>query len=206
MEPSALQSIVDDLADRYGGAFTREEIEVVVTDSHDELSKTSRSAQYLPVFVRRFAKERLVGMAEGKGMDRAGMQDVLFVCNGNAGRSQMAAALANDLAQGRIRAWSAGVDPMSEVLPQVVEVMRERGIDMSDTFPKPMTGDVTRAAEYIVAIGVVDSDLPAHGRQVLHWDIPPVVGQDVQATRAARDALEGLVRELPAEIVPARES
>ena len=204
LDAQTLDKIVDELSDRYAGSFTREEVSEVVRASHDELAPTSRSPQYLPVFVRKFALDRLVHLAEERGFDRHGVQDVLFICNGNAGRSQMAAALANEIAEelapGRVRAWSAGVNPMAEVLPEVREVMSERGMDIGEAFPKPITSDATKASEYIVAIGVSEGELPVHGRHTLHWDIPPVIGQGVPETRAARDDLERRVRELLTEI------
>ncbi|GAB96443.1 protein-tyrosine-phosphatase [Kineosphaera limosa] len=201
LETTELDQIIDQLSERYEGSFSRAEIAVVVADSHDQLGATSTSKTYLPVFVQRFAKERLGHLAEAKGLDPAGVHDILFICNGNAGRSQMAAAFATAQAQGRVRAWSAGINPMESVLPDVVEAMTEVGIDMDESYPKPVTGDATRAAEYIVAIGVPEDELPTTGRMVLTWDVPPVVGTSPEETRAARDDLRRRVHDLLEDVL-----
>ena len=75
---------------------------------------------------------------------------VLFVCTHNAGRSQMAAALLDQQAAGRVQVTSAGSQPASELNPAVVQAMAEIGLDISREFPKPLTGDKVQAADIIV--------------------------------------------------------
>ncbi|RCK68564.1 arsenate reductase ArsC [Desertihabitans brevis] len=196
------EQIVADLATRYEGQFTREEVEAAVRRSRAHLEPNATIPDFLPVFVRRFARDELVHLAEERGLDPHGLHDVLFVCNGNAGRSQMAAAFANQLGAGRVRAWSAGINPMGQVLPDVVEAMREVGIDLAESYPKPVTGSATRAAETIVAIGVPPEQLPEQGAHLLEWDIAPVIGQGLETTRATRDEIRARVEELVEAISP----
>jgi arsenate reductase len=79
-----------------------------------------------------------------------GVPHVLFVCVHNAGRSQMAAALLNQAAAGRVQVSSAGSQPASEISPAVIQAMAEVGLDLSRAFPKPLTGDQVQAADIVV--------------------------------------------------------
>ena len=79
--------------------------------------------------------------------------EVLFVCVHNAGRSQMAAALLDHHAQGRVHVRSAGSAPASEINPAMRQVMEEVGLDLSKEFPKPLTDDVVRAADVVITMG-----------------------------------------------------
>lgn len=157
--------------------------------------------EYLPLFVRRFAKERLQTMARQEGRVAQEVKQVLFVCRGNAGRSQMAAAFAEHFGQGHVRCLSAGTDPLAEVLPQVRQVMIEKGIELPEAFPKPVTAAATEAADVIVTMGVAEDALPARGKQQISWDIAPVVGESLEVTRATRDDIEQRTRDLVKELL-----
>lgn len=82
---------------------------------------------------------------------------VLFVCVHNAGRSQMAAALLDHHAAGRVHVRSAGSTPANEVNPAVIDVMTEVGLDLSKEFPKPLTDDVVQAADVVITMGCGDA-------------------------------------------------
>ena len=83
--------------------------------------------------------------------------EVLFVCVHNAGRSQMAAALLDHYAEGRVHVRSAGSTPASEINPAVIAVMDEIGVDLSKEFPKPLTTDVVEATDVVVTMGCGDA-------------------------------------------------
>ena len=83
--------------------------------------------------------------------------EVLFVCVHNAGRSQMAAALLDHHAQGRVHVRSAGSTPADEINPAVVAVMDEVGLDLSKEFPKPLTTEVVQAADVVITMGCGDA-------------------------------------------------
>lgn len=128
------------------------------------------------------------------------MTHLLFVCNGNAGRSQMAAAFAGALGGETVIASSAGLNPLQEVLPEVRAAMQEKGVELPEAYPKPVTDDVFAAADVVIGLGVAEADLP-QARQRILWDIPPVVDRGPAEVRAARDDIEARVRSLLADLV-----
>lgn len=193
------ERIVEELFERYGGTFTREEVAEVVGDSRARLEATATVDTYLPVFAQRFAKERLGSLARQRGGPEKGATRLLFVCNGNAGRSQMAAAFATTVGEGRYVASSAGVNPLQTVLPDVEAAMQERGIELPEAFPKPITEDVMSAADVVVGLGVEEDQLP-EARQTILWDIPPVVDKSLDEVREARDDIESRVTALVADL------
>jgi len=85
------------------------------------------------------------------------MPEVLFVCVHNAGRSQMAAALLDHHAQGRVRVRSAGSAPADEINPAVRAAMDEVGVDLSRAFPKKLTTDAVEAADVVITMGCGDA-------------------------------------------------
>jgi len=92
--------------------------------------------------------------------------EVLFVCVHNAGRSQMAAALLDHHASGRVRVRSAGSTPADRLNPVVVQVMAEIGLDLAREFPKPLTEDAVHAADVVITMGCGDA-CPIYPRQAL---------------------------------------
>ncbi|GIU86732.1 MAG: low molecular weight phosphatase family protein [Acidimicrobiia bacterium] len=128
--------------------------------------------------------------------------EVLFVCVHNAGRSQMAAALLDHHARGRVRVRSAGSEPADRVNPAVVEVMREIGLDLSKEFPKPLSDDAVRAADVVVTMGCGDSCPLYPGKRYLDWELPDPAGRPVDEVRPIRDEIDARVRALLAELVP----
>ena len=84
------------------------------------------------------------------------MATALFVCLHNAGRSQMSAALLERAAEGRHQALSAGTAPAERVHPEVVEVMRELGIDLSDRTPRKLDLELAQQADVVVTMGCGD--------------------------------------------------
>lgn len=121
---------------------------------------------------------------------------VLFVCGQNAGRSQMAAALFNRHARGRAVADSAGTRPATHVHPEVVEVMREVGIDLSSAQPQLMTADLAAGAARVVTMGCAEGECPVVSAPVEDWGLPDPAGQPIEAVRAIRDDIDRRVRSL----------
>jgi arsenate reductase (thioredoxin) len=130
------------------------------------------------------------------------MATALFVCLHNAGRSQMSAALFERAAGGRHRALSAGseADPGGRVHPQVVEVMRELGIDLSDRRPRRLTGELAQEADVVVTMGCGDACPYIPGKRYVEWDLEDPKGRPVDDVRATRDDLDRRVRALVAEL------
>jgi len=126
------------------------------------------------------------------------MKHVLFVCNHNAGRSQMAQAFFERLAPPDIRAESAGTEPTAAIWPEVVEVMREVGIDIADRKPKKLTREMQLRADLGVTMGCGDA-CPYVPTAVVDWDILDPAGESLERVREVRDMVEKHVRTLLAE-------
>jgi protein-tyrosine-phosphatase len=129
-----------------------------------------------------------------------GVPEVLFVCVHNAGRSQMAAALLDHHAKGRVQVRSAGSTPADEVNPAVVAAMQELGLDLSKEFPKPLTSEAVEAADIVVTMGCGDACPVFPGKRYLDWDLPDPAGRSVEEVRPIRDEIDRRVRGLLAEL------
>src|SRR5262245_23831989 len=125
------------------------------------------------------------------------MTTVLFACVHNAGRSQMAAALFNQLADGRLaRAISAGTEPAERVHPEVVDVMRERGIDLGASEPQRLTAEVAAGVQLLVTMGCGETCPVVPGLRREDWALPDPKGQPIERVREIRDAVEHHVTDL----------
>jgi protein-tyrosine-phosphatase len=117
---------------------------------------------------------------------------VLFVCNHNAGRSQMAQAFFERYGPENVRAESAGTEPAREVWPPVVEAMREVGVDITARKPKKLTVEMQLHADWAVTMGCGDA-CPYVATKVEAWDIPDPAGKALEEVRAIRDLVSGHV-------------
>jgi arsenate reductase len=127
------------------------------------------------------------------------MARVLFVCLHNAGRSQMSEALFGKAAPGH-EARSAGTTPGDRVHPEVVEVMNEIGVDLSDRTPRKLTREDAEWADVVVTMGCGDECPYIPGKRYLDWDLEDPKGRPVEEVRATRDELRRRVEELAAEL------
>ena len=125
---------------------------------------------------------------------------MLFVCIHNAGRSQMAAALLDHEARGRVQVTSAGSQPADQLNPAVVAAMAEIGIDLSRAFPKPLTGDQVQAADVVITMGCGDACPFYPGKRYLDWDLPDPAGLGLEGVRPIRDDIHQRVRDLLGEL------
>ncbi len=126
--------------------------------------------------------------------------EVLFVCTHNAGRSQMAAALLDHQAAGRVRVTSAGSQPADQLNPAVVQAMAEIGLDISREFPKPLTTDKVQAADVVITMGCGDACPVYPGKRYEDWDLLDPAGLDLAAIRPVRDEIGQRVEQLLAEL------
>jgi arsenate reductase (thioredoxin) len=120
---------------------------------------------------------------------------VLFVCTHNAGRSQMAQALFERHAPADVRAESAGQEPAAEVWPEVVEVMREVGVDIAERRPKKLTVEMQLHADWAITLAC-GASCPYVPTTVEDWDIPDPAGRSIAEVRAIRNAVELRVKDL----------
>ncbi len=128
------------------------------------------------------------------------MAHVLFVCLHNAGRSQMSQALFEQAADGRHTAASAGTAPGERVHPEVVEVMRELGIDLSDRRPQLLTRELAQQADVVVTMGCGDHCPFIPGKRYIDWELPDPSGRPVDEVRATRDEIAQRVQWLLTEL------
>ena len=133
-------------------------------------------------------------------MNQRPIPEVLFVCVHNAGRSQMAAALLDHHAEGRVHVRSAGSAPADQINPAVREVMAEIGLDLSREFPKPLTDDVVRAADVVISMGCGDACPVYPGKRYLDWELTDPAGKTAEEVRPIRDDIDARVRALLAEL------
>jgi len=196
--------IVADLAYRYDGVFTRSEVEGAVAAARGRLEPTAKIPAFLPVLVSRFARDALLAKAQAEGRVAKSTPEILFVCVHNAGRSQMAAAIAEHRSGGRVHVRSAGSAPTGEINPSAIVVLAEIGIDVSESFPKPLTDDVVRAADVIVTMGCGDACPIYPGKRYLDWPVADPAGQPVDVVRSVRDDIDVRVTALVHELLDNR--
>jgi arsenate reductase (thioredoxin) len=126
--------------------------------------------------------------------------EVLFVCIHNAGRSQMAAALLDHQAAGKVRVTSAGSQPASQLNPAVVAAMAEIGLDISREHPKRLTTGQVQAADVVITMGCGDTCPVYPGQRHLDWDLPDPAGLPLEEVRPIRDEIARRVRQLFTEL------
>jgi len=128
------------------------------------------------------------------------MKTILFACIHNAGRSQMAAAWLNNLASPeRVRGISAGTEPGTRVHPEVLEAMKEVGIDLSGAKPLLLTRDLAARASLLVTMGCGESCPVVPGLERADWPLEDPKGKDVATVRRIRDDIRDRVKGLVAE-------
>jgi protein-tyrosine-phosphatase len=124
------------------------------------------------------------------------MARVLFVCLHNAGRSQMSEALFARLADGRHEAQSAGTAPGERIYPEVVETMRELGLDLADRRPRKLSLELAKWADVVVTMGCGDECPYIPGKRYLDWDLADPKGQPIEQVRRTRDEIERRLEKL----------
>jgi arsenate reductase len=128
------------------------------------------------------------------------MANALFVCLHNAGRSQISQALFERAVAGRHAGRSAGTTPGERVHPEVVEVMGELGIDLSERVPKLLEVEDAEWADVVVTMGCGDKCPYIPGRRYIDWDLPDPKAQPVEVVRALREEIARRVETLVAEL------
>lgn len=198
--PPVLDRIASDLAARFVGVFSAETISGYVHESYELLAARARITRYLPSLTARFAADRLRALASADGKLRSSTPDVLFVCVQNSGRSQIASAILRSLAGDRVRVLTAGSDPAGSINPRIIAALDEIGVPIGGEYPKPLTDEVVRAADYVITMGCGDACPIYPGRQYLDWDLDDPAQLPMDGVRAVRDEIEAHVRRLLAEI------
>ncbi len=132
----------------------------------------------------------------------AAMPTVLFLCPHNALRSVIAAALLNQLADGRARGISAGTEPDERVNERTVTVLREIGIDVADQRPGRLTRQQLEQTDRVVSLGCpLPPDLAAAAAgKIEEWPMPDTMGKPVEAVREVRELIKARVQRLIGEL------
>jgi arsenate reductase len=196
----ALLTAARRLRDEFGGVFGEETIDRFLHSSYDQFAGRATVPNFLPLLGERFARQRLHALTRVEGLSQDARPVVLFLCVHNAGRSQMALGFFQHLAGDAAVGWSGGSDPDTVVNPAAVAAMAERGIDISQEFPKPWTDEVVRAADVVITMGCGDACPIFPGKRYLDWTVDDPAGRGVEDVRPIRDEIERRVRGLLAEL------
>jgi arsenate reductase len=194
--PPVLNRISERLAYRFSSTFSKETVERYVADSYRLLAERARVSTHLPSLTTRFVEDRLTALAVASGRDLRGKPEVLFVCVQNAGRSQLAAALLRQMAGDEVHVRTAGSRPSGQVDPMVVEVLDEIGVPVVAEFPKPLTDEVVRAADFVITMGCGDACPIYPGRRYMDWPVADPIGQPVDEVRHIRDDIAARLKAL----------
>ncbi|MFF6833259.1 low molecular weight phosphatase family protein [Streptomyces sp. NPDC012438] len=193
-----LATSVARLAVRHRGRFSVETVQLLVADSYRQLAAHAHVRTHLVVLTERFAAERLDALAHVE--DPAFAADagvrVLFVCSHNSGRSQMAAALLAHRAGPDVTVSSAGTTPVAVIDPHVAQALTEAGVALDALYPKPLTGEVVRAADVVITMGCGDACPIVPGRRYLDWPVPDPEGAPIAVVREIRDVLDARITAL----------
>ena len=199
--PDTYDRLIDDLTYAYDGVFSPETIATVVHEARDLLEPRATITQYLPIFVAKQARERLMTVAQAEGRVAKQVPEILFVCVHNAGRSQMAAALTEHLSARKVHVRSAGSEPVDTVNPTVLDALAERGIPLSAPYPKPLTHSAVQAADVIVTMGCGDACPVFPGKRYEDWDVADPDGQPLDVVRDIRDDIQQRVTRLLRDVL-----
>lgn len=125
---------------------------------------------------------------------------IVFICVENARRSQMAQGFAEAFGQGKVEVYSAGSRPASQIDPLVIEVMKEKGIDLSSKRPKSLNDLPSKEMDYLVTMGCEETCPAIPAKKIIEWDIPDPKGKSIESYKEIRDLIEDKVKAFMEEI------
>jgi arsenate reductase len=129
-----------------------------------------------------------------------GKRKILFVCVENARRSQMAQGFAEAFGREKVEVYSAGSRPTSKIDPMIIEVMKEKGIDLSSKRPKILNDLPSIEMDYLVTMGCEETCPAVLSKKIIEWEIPDPKGKPINIFREVRDLVEDKVRTLLKEM------
>lgn len=197
---TVLHRVSEGLAQKYQNLFSAETVERYVYESYTALARSASVSSHLVALAERFATDRLRALALAQGKIDSPVPQVLFVCVSNAGRSQIAAALLANYAGSAVEVRSAGSQPGAQIHPLVEASLRERDIDLTEAYPKPLTDDVVQAADYVITMGCGDACPIYPGKYYLDWAITDPADKTSDAVHTIIDDIDQRVRDLWSEI------
>lgn len=197
-ERLALRHGAERLEAEFDGICDRDTIDEYVAASYRSLIGAARIERFIPLLSERFARQRLIAFAKIEGRHRIGIPTIVFLDEHNAGRSQMGMAFLNEMAGGRVDAWSGGKTPVDRIPDVVIEAMDEVGIPMHGEYPKPWTPEVLQAADTVVCTGTEPPAELRHQPKLEVWDVPGPLGMSLPEVRQVRDEMRERVGALVA--------
>ena len=194
VDAHVIDRLAEELADEYD-TLSRDLVVTMVRESYAGLLRSAKIARHLVPLTERFARQRLTDLTRDR---ETGVPQVLFVCVQNAGRSQLAAALVNQMADGKVVARSAGSRPAPDVHPHVRSLLTQiEGEDAAtERFPKPLTDDAVRAADVVITMGCGDVCPIIPGVRYEDWAVGDPALASVEGVEAIRDDIAARVRTL----------
>ena len=195
-----LARVADRLDDKFAGIFSKETVERYINESYALLAENATVTVHLPSLTERFARDRLTALAQSEEKVAKQKPEILFVCVHNAGRSQMAAALALQISNGAVSVRSAGSAPSDSIPETVHAAMNEIGLNLEDSFPKPLTDEVVRAADVVITMGCGDACPIYPGKRYEDWTLNDPSELDAEGVKAVRNAIGAKIRTLLTEL------
>ena len=195
-----LARLAERLADKFAGIFSKETIGRCTKESYALLAENARVIVHLPVLTERFARDRLTALAQSEFKIAKDKPEILFICVHNAGRSQMAAALAIQISSGAVCVRSAGSAPSDSIPAAVHEAMNEIGLNLADAFPKPLTDEFVRAADIVITMGCGDACPIYPGKRYEDWELADPAELDAAGVVSVRNDIEARIRTLLTEL------
>ncbi|MGL3151696.1 metalloregulator ArsR/SmtB family transcription factor [Microbacterium sp. A82] len=197
-----LDTRVTHLADELAAEISdldRAVVLTIVRESYTALARTARVTSALIPLTERFARQRLSDLTRDRD---SAVPQVLFVCVANAGRSQLAAALVNQIADGKVVARSAGSSPADSIHAHVRSLLAEiEGDGAAERFPKPLTDDAVRAADVVITMGCGDVCPIIPGIRYDDWAVGDPALASREGVEAIRDDIAARVRTLVNELL-----
>ena len=175
---------------------------VVIKVLYPDITKAEASDILFPHHTTSTDSYSVADSKQDRRIDVTDQPSVLFLCIHNAGRSLAARVLLDHYAEGRVRVESAGSEPGDQLNPSVVAILKERGLDPSREFPKPLTDETAQLADVIVTMGCGDTCPVYPGKRYLDWELDDPAGLPVEEVRPIVEDIDRRVRGLLAELVP----
>jgi len=188
------------LSGRYAAEFSAEFVHDIVLDSLRRYRHLDHPSQHARALTAQLAADRLEALSWVElHRDAPRPPSVLFVCSGNAGRSQLAGAILRATASPETRVVSAGDTPSARILPAVIETLDEVGVAVFGEYPKPVVPEFIAAADHIVVLNCNDSLSALDGHAFRTWSITLESTSGKSGIRHTRDLIASHVRELALE-------
>ena len=190
----------EDMHRRYGSLHSADHIDALVDATIAERTAAAKVETFLPVIVERIVSETLEEQATAAGAkDPRARREVLYVCERNAGRSQLASAITSWIVGDKLFVRSVGLNPVGGINPTVLEVLAERGIPADHLYQKEIVARTVHRSDVVVLMGVDKRpDIP--GDRYVEWDIADPEGASIEQVRTIADDVERHVRALLADI------